>query len=410
MTETTPLPAEDPGLQPPPDPAAPQTINTENERLSDGVNRCPACGSTDIQLRASSAMLVCLFCRHEWAEQQIEALIDGDNIAGLTGTHVASGAADIDAAAAGIMTLKCAGCGAEVVVNLDSSVSGRCHWCRHVLTINEQVSNGAIPDAVLPFSHTHEQAVEAIRQFASKRTFFAHKRFKEEFSPGNVVGVYLPYMVIDSNASADMAGQGEITTRTYTQSNSEGNDSTYYDADVYQVERHIDFTVDDLVLESSAERANMGMFVNTNNIINAIQPFDTKNAVQWNANYLTGFTSEKRDQDMSGIQPVLENQLLTIARAEATASLKAYNRGVRWDTERLQVHGSRWVAMYLPVWLYSFYHEHRGRGMVHYIAVNGRTGQTMGSIPISHGKLWLVAGGVGVVAEILAIIAMVVGG
>src|SRR5699024_10509965 len=143
----------------------------------------------------------------------------------------------------------------------------------------------------------------AIEEFAGKRKFFAHKEFKAGFAPENVVGVYLPYMVVDSNASAQLTGQGEITTRTYRPSNDDKNQPTLYDVDVYQVERQIDFTVDDLILGSSAERANMQAFVNTNNIINAILPFDTKEAVQWNANYLTGYTSEKRDQDVDAIRP-----------------------------------------------------------------------------------------------------------
>jgi len=59
--------------------------------------------------------------------------------------------------------------------------------------------------------------------------------------------------------------------------------------------------------------------------------------------------------------------------------------------------------MYLPVWLYSYYHEGKGRGLVHYIAVNGRTGETMGSVPISHPRLAAAAIGVGAVAELGAI-------
>ncbi len=69
--------------------------------------------------------------------------------------------------------------------------------------------------------------------------------------------------------------------------------------------------------------------------------------------------------------------------------MRQYDRGVRWETEHLDVHGTRWVAMYLPVWLYSFYQEGKSSSMVHYIAVNGRTGETMGSVPVSHGRLLL---------------------
>lgn len=378
-------------------------IDTENTELDDGVNRCPACGSTDVQLRASSSKLICLFCRHEWSEAKIESLVatEGD-LDELTGTHIASGAADIAADAVDVMTLKCGGCGSEVVVNLAETTSSRCHWCRHVLTVNEQVPNGAVPDAVLPFSLTRDQARESIRQFAGKRRMFANRKFLKDFGTENIVGVYIPYMIVDSNVSADVAGVGEVLTRTHRVKNGD-NEETYYDADVYRVERHVDFTVDDLIIESG-DRADINTLINTNNVINTILPFDTKEAVQWNANYLVGFTSEKRDRDVAAVQPVLEDQLLSIARSEVYDSTSRYDRGVRWETERLDLHGSRWVAMYLPVWMYSYYHQEKGKGMVHYIAVNGRNGETMGSIPVSHVRLFAAAFVVGVVVEVLAVL------
>ena len=369
-------------LPPAPDPV----IDTRNERLDDGVNRCPKCGATDIKLRPSVGMLVCLFCRHEWAEARLDEVIAPGDLATLQGTTIGSGASDIAADTDVLITMKCDGCGAEVVVNTAEQMGARCHWCRHVLTVNEQVPNGAVPDAVLPFSVTHDAAVAKIREFAGKRRMFADRTFVREFTPENVVGVYMPYMVIDSKASADVAGVGEVETRRYTRGS--GNDQvTVYDADVYEVHRHVDFTADDLTLEASAERAAMNSAINTNNVINTILPFDTENAVKWNASYLTGFTSEKRNQDVAHMVPELEDQLLSIARSQIEASIGGYDRGVRWERERIEVHGTRWVAMYLPVWLYSYYHPEGGTPMVHYIAVNGRTGEVMGSVPVSRGRL-----------------------
>ena len=395
---------------PPPPPVAPPaaghtTIDTRNTRLDDGVNRCPKCGATEIQLRPSVGMLVCLFCRHEWAEKRLDETIANGDLSRLRGTTVGSGATDIAADAGALITMKCGGCGAEVVVNTAEQMGSRCHWCRHVLTVNEQVPNGAVPDAVLPFSTTHEVAVAKIREFAGKRRLFADRTFVREFTPENVVGAYLPYMVVDGNVSADVAGFGEVQTRRYTRGTG-NHKTTYYDADVYEVHRRIDFTVDDLTIEASSERAHMNSAVNTNNVINTILPFDTENAVKWNASYLTGFTSEKRDQDVAQMTPVLEHQLLSIARAQVEPSVQQYDRGVRWERERVQVHGTRWVAMYLPVWLYSYYHEKNGTAMVHYIAVNGRTGETMGSVPVSKPRLLAAALTVGTVVEGIVIAMM----
>ena len=383
-----------------PDPVA---IDTSAEELKDGLNRCPKCGATDIRQKPGSDLLICLYCRNEWHGQRVEEEFGlGDGIDQLRGTVIASGARDIAADAASLMSFKCTGCGAEVTINTANAMTARCHWCRHVFGVNEQVANGAVPDAVLPFHIKKDDAVARIRQFVDKRRLFALKEFKEQFTPENVIGVYLPYMIVDGNASADIAGHGEIKTREYTRGSGD-NKKTYYDADVYQVQRHVDFTVDDLPLESSSDRGNLDTRSNTNNIINTILPFDTKNAVKWNASYLSGYSSEKRDRDVEHLRPRLEDQLLSIARAQVEQSVRRYDRGVRWEQEGLDLHGSRWVSMYLPVWLYSYHQPGSNGGMLHYIAVNGRTGETMGSVPVQQWKLLMTAITVGTVLEGIAL-------
>ena len=59
--------------------------------------------------------------------------------------------------------------------------------------------------------------------------------------------------------------------------------------------------------------------------------------------------------------------------------------------------------MYLPVWLYSYHQPGRNGGMLHYIAVNGRTGETMGSVPVEQWKLLLAALTVGTAIERLVL-------
>lgn len=379
-----------------PDPVA---LDTSARELQDGANRCPKCAATDIRHKPGTDLLICAYCRHEWHGERVEELFGfGEGHDELEGTILASGAKDIEADAAVLRTFKCTGCGAEVTINTESSMTARCHWCRHVFGVNEQVPNGAVPDAVLPFHIKKDDAVARIRQFVDKRRFFALKAFKEQFSPENVSPVYLPYMVVDARASADVAGKGEIKTRQYTRGSGK-DQKTYYDADVYAVTRHVDFTVDDLTIESSRERSNLDSRVNTNNIINTILPFDTKNAVKWNASYLRGCTSEKRDFNVDHLKPRVEDQLLSIARAQVEPSVQRYDRGVRWEQERIDVHGTRWVSMYLPVWLYSYHEPGKNGGMLHYIAVNGRTGETMGSVPVQQWKLLLTALTVGTFLE-----------
>ena len=373
----------------------------------DGLSKCPRCGSTDIQYSFTAQALQCSYCRHTWNEENAEQAFGLDSsIAELRGHTLASGTADIREDLTTV-TLKCQGCGAEVVINVEQKLQARCHWCRQTLSINSQIPNGAVPDAVLPFHLTREQAIERIEAFAGKRKAFAQARFKEEFVPDNVMGVYIPYMVVDGNMHAVLQGTGEVTTRQYTVRRKVGKDNyvteTYYDADVYSVQRAFDLLVDDLTVESAERFDAKDNAQATNNILNAVQPYDTENAVAYNSNYLKNFTSERRDLNVRDVDDEVENRFLAIARAKATPTVGRYDRGVRWEEEGVAVRGTRWVSVYVPVWLYSYADSARSEGtLVHYIAVNARNGNTMGSIPVSHPKIFAVACAAGTVAAVLA--------
>ena len=82
-----------------------------------------------------------------------------------------------------IMTLKCSSCGAEVVIDTASATQARCHWCRNTLSINEQIPNGAIPDAVLPFKISKEEARTQIESFVKKENSLLILNLKKNLLP-----------------------------------------------------------------------------------------------------------------------------------------------------------------------------------------------------------------------------------
>ena len=368
----------------------------------DGQTKCPKCGATDISLNTKNGKLRCNFCRHEFEPEKFDSM--ESNIENLEGEIIGSGASDIIADTKDIITLKCTSCGAEVVIDTASSTQARCHWCRNTLSINEQIPNGAVPDTVLPFKISKKEAKEAIEGFVGKRKFFAHPKFRQEFKAENVMGVYLPYMIVDANAHSILKGQGEHETKSYTVRNNDHTE-TYYDADLYDVERDFDITIEGLTVESSKDKIDNSKG-KTNNIINSIMPFDTENCVKWDSNYIKGYTSEKRDINVEELKPLVKEQCKDIARHSANSTIEFYDRGVRWDSEELEVKGQQWKSAYLPVWLYSYLEKKGDKNLLHYVAVNARTKETMGSVPIHMPKLLAVSGLVelaGVLAAILTI-------
>ncbi|MFI3307383.1 MAG: TFIIB-type zinc ribbon-containing protein [Mycoplasmatota bacterium] len=373
------------------------TIIKTDEGEENGQDKCPKCGATDISANPKTGKLRCNFCRCEFEPEKVEST----DISELSGINLGSGTQDIAADSESMVTLKCESCGAEVVIDTNEAMQSRCHWCRNTLSLNSQIPNGSVPDMVLPFSLPKDDARTIIEKFVKARSFYAHPAFKAEFTTENIMGVYFPYMIVDVNAHSTLKGEGEHQTRRYSVKRGD-HSTTYYDANVYHVERDFDVMIDDLTIESNSDKLNKTSEEKTTNIINAIMPFDTENAVKWNANYLKGYSSEKRDVNVEGLSDILCEQSKDVARFSANKTLNHYDRGVKWDYENLEIKGQRWHAIYLPVWLYSYQEVKGTKKLLHYVSVNARTKEVMGSVPIYQSKLIACS----ILVEICAFFAM----
>ncbi len=377
----------------------PRIVQTDADSKN-GQNACPTCGSTDISLDIKTGKLRCNFCRAEFEPAKVNGLVE--DLSKLNGQVYGSGAQNIIADTSDFVTLKCTSCGSEVVVDTASATQARCHWCRHTLSINQQIPNGSVPDVVLPFRVNKDLAKMQIEKFVGKRKFFAHPKFKQEFTTENIMGVYFPYMVVDVNGHSHYIGEGEHLVRTYTVGSGDKKE-TRYDADLYAVERDFDLVIEGLTVESKADRLNNAAQDKTNNIINSIMPFDIENCVKYDSNLIKGFTSERRDTNIDDLRVLVATQSKDISRFAANETLKFYDRGVAWKSEQFEIKGQQWKAAYLPVWLYSYQEVKGNTKLLHYVAVNARTQETMGSVPIHMPKLLLVSA----LVEILGIIGAV---
>ncbi len=406
MTSEYAIPDELPVVAPPPAVTEMATPGSAGQ----GVTRCVRCGASDVVFVAARGTLMCEFCRHEWTEASLDEQMGlSDGIGDLVGTHMSTAAADITDTEA-MVTLKCTGCGAEVVINTDENLAARCHWCKHTLSLNDRIPNGAVPDGILPFHISKEQAMASIQSFVDDRKAFAHPDFAASFKAENVMGVYIPYMTVDGNITARLDGVGEVHKGRI-----KVGDNRYQNlADQYSVMRSLDLHIDDLIVETSSDKVNIHSDTSTNNIINAVLPFDVKNIVRFNAGFLgSQFTSERRDMNIDEANHYANNHFMTIARGAVSDSISGYTRGVRWDAEQINIKGTRWLSVLLPVWLYGFVEQTKNGPVTHYIAVNARSGATMGSVPINKSKARMASLVTGAVVSAItwpiALIVLVVG-
>lgn len=345
---------------------------------SNGVDRCRSCGSSDISFDGS--WLVCGYCHQRWNTAVLaDELKLSEGIENLVGTAVLGGAKDIDTSS--LVTVECTGCGATVTINSENKLQATCHWCRHILSLNHPVDNGAIPDAILPFYITRDDAAARMAAYVSARTTYASEEFLRDFATQPLQAVYLPYLVVDGNVTVRLDGRAWVQRGSY--GSSDAGSSEQYKTEVHTVMREADVLVDDLAIEARSTRSKLYAAVSTTNIINAIQPFDVEHAVRFDSHYITeGVAFERRDIDVAGAMAGAADLFATLVQGYVNQTLSAFTGGVRWEHEQTSIKGTRWLSMLLPVWLYAFEESTPTGPMMHYIAVNGRTGETEGSVPV----------------------------
>ena len=331
------------------------------------VLKCPNCGASEAEFDIDAGGLRCLVCREVFMSPKVN---EYGGFEELVGEVRESGAKDLrndDYAG----TFKCPACGANVM--FDKNVKEvRCHWCRHNLTVAEKIPNGEMPDLVLPFSMKRRSAFLAMKSFVDDKRIFALGRFHRGLKEKNLRAVYLPYILVDVKARVKAYGIGTVVDK-----------GTPRNLKVY---REFEMLIDDLTVEASRDKLNRDKTINTNYVINAILPFDTSEAVAWDPRYLKGYSCEKRDINIEGLKVRLDYQVADIAKNQIykmidSASYSHLNVG------EVEYVGRRWKTAYFPVWLYSCREFGFGKWRkIHYIAVNARTGETMGSVPV--GKLF----------------------
>ena len=367
-------------------------IETE-EYLKHNQYRCPNCSSTEIIFDKDTKKLKCSYCKTIFEEYKFEDV--SIDISTLEGKNIYQGAKDIKDS--DIITITCNSCGAEVVIDSKEAPIARCHWCHSILSLDNKIENGAVPDVILPFSVDKEEAMKLMSNFISKKSFYAKDDFLNIFKEQNVKGVYLPYMIVDTNAHCTFEGTGEHETDSYEvvvghDKDGHAKKETRYDADLLSVSREFDIEIDDLTIESSSDKINKFSLDKTNYIINSIMPFDTENCIKFKANYLVKKKKKKRDMNILDLEQKVQTEINDICRLSINKDLKYYDRGIKWDKEEIVDVGKKWVSAVLPVWIFSYCDKRKKREVTHYVVVNGRTKELSGSIPINIKKLFFISG------------------
>ena len=166
----------------------------------------------------------------------------------------------------------------------------------------------------------------------------------------------------------------------------------------YELKKEFDLAIEDLVVEASKDKLDIDTPHNTNYIINSVMPFDTENAVKWDANYVKGYVIEKRDVDYNELKKQVNEHIVEISKSVSNNIEGGHVNKNAWTEIECKTIGQRWKTAYLPVWLYRYEANNEKEktfdtGMekpkIRYIAVNGRTKEISGSVSYNYFRIVL---------------------
>lgn len=290
--------------------------------------------------------------------------------------------------AEGSHSLRCTGCGAEIVVS-SASLTAQCPFCGGNYVVDpDDLKSGILPETIMPFRISFTKAAELFRQWVRRR-FWAPRKFRKAvLTPDNLTGVYLPFWTYDADLSTEYSGQGgrrHTVTRT-RQVN--GKTETYTTTEIrwYPIGGKCglhfnDETVCATRAVDTGLTAGLGHF--TTDVLRRFSPA-----------YLSGFAARRYDIGLGKGFSIARSSME--AEMERTVKSREGYDEYRGMSYRHQYDGVRFKHVLLPVWISSY----RFRNKVYRFIVNGETGLISGKSPVSG---WKIA------ALVLGVLALVAG-
>lgn len=369
--------------------------------MSDVQLKCPSCGAP-INFDVPSGKMKCSFCGASFTVEEVNqfngisqanAELDAAH-AQQAGTSGAAGGAGTaanpetqisttpaeghpgwveppptyldEATGQQMAQFQCNSCGGEIIGSPDM-VSARCPWCNNNFVATGQLTSTRVPDRMIPFAMTKEQALEAFK--ANMKGLKLIPREFKQVSVDDIQGVYVPYWLYD----ATVAGEGNFSCEnlhTWTDS-----DYEYTQHQEYQVYRSANVAFLDVPVAGTTKV--------TDKLTESIEPFDYTKSVAFSPAYLTGFMTNKYDVEAQDANPRALERMKDSTEEVLRNSISGYDTVSTINTSIQPAFGEL-EYVFLPMWLMNV--DFQGKNYNY--AMNGQTGKFVGTFPVSERKYW----------------------
>lgn len=328
-----------------------------NLKFAPGVQKlqCPYCGGTFALDEVESKAVDEMMADSRPVEQTSEQPAEKRELEHLEAIEDAAEQASDN------VEFVCNSCGGKILSDSSTSASF-CPFCGSPAIIGQRLNGEFAPKFIIPFKYGREAAEDAFLKWC-KGGKYTPVKFVSKENIGKLTGLYVPFWLFDVSGEVDVAGKGTTSTTS-------GN---------YTIIRDYEFTVDGEVKWS---RIPLDGETRINDeLMEAIEPFNYKDMVEYDYKYLPGFFADRFDQSETDLRKRAAQRAKDYLDSEIKAKTKKYD-SCKFTRNQSKYHDIKAEYALLPVW----FMQYKYLGKPYYFAMNGQTGEVAGKAPVSRVK------------------------
>ena len=329
--------------------------------------KCPNCDG-GIEFSSGEQKMKCPYCDSEFEieslmayQAELDKQYEDDMTWDTGGNEWQAGEAD------GLRIYCCNSCGGEVVAD-ETTGATECPFCGNPVIMTGQFAGSLRPDLVIPFQMDKKAAMTILLNHYKGKVLLP-KVFKDENHVKEVKGIYVPVWLFDADADAHVQYK---TTRIRHWSDS---NYRYTETNHYMVTRAGDIGFQHVPVDGSSKMDDT--------LMESIEPFDIRGAVDFRTAYLSGYLADKYDVDAAASIGRANERIKRSTEEAFAATVTGYNTVVPVSSN-IKLNNSKAKYALFPVWMLNT----QWKGKKFTFAINGQTGKIAGDLPMDMGAFW----------------------
>ena len=327
--------------------------------------KCPNCDG-GLVFDPESGTYACEYCLSRFSQDELAAESQSAEV--VQEEVVAEESATEETVTESAVIYHCPSCGAEVITD-ETTAATFCFYCHNPIVLAGKLEGTYLPDGIIPFKITKEEATEKFLGWIQKKKFVP-KGFYSKQNIEKMSGVYFPYWLYDCEVDSSMSGVAR-DVRIWRV-----GDIEYTETKTFQIHRAGKVSFRHLP-KTGLEKAQ-------NALLKGIFPYEFGALEKFHMGYLSGFQAEKRDIDKENYIEEIKKEVSDFAEKRIRDTITG-RTSFSADSQHYHITEDKFSYVLLPVWVLTY----KAKGSdICYFAMNGQTGEIVGSLPTDSKKLF----------------------